>query len=623
MTGFLALVLAGAALSGCGGGGSTRTGLTGEQVTAGRPCPGASSCPYTRVAALGRRAEGVLRAPEAIAIARNGDVLVGDQFSHVVQRFSATGDFRDEWGSYGSGPGQFGAVSGLATDAAGNVYALDSTHDRIEKFDPSGRLLGMWGGAGRAVGQFRFGAGLGPDMPPGGGIAVAGAYVYVSDTLNDRVQRFRSDGSGATIWAGRGSGTTSLSSPRGLLASGGVLYVADDHDQRVVALDSRGRSIGQIGESGLPGGWADPYAIAQSGADIFVVDDNGGRIVELTRTLRYVRSFAGAGRYRLSKYIRAIASDRSGHLYVTDTGHYRISVFDTSGRWLRSWGISGNAAGQFSAPLGVATDRQGRILVIQTYGSRSPIYVFNSTLAHLSTWYRGGGTIIGRNWFSPTAASVAADGSVWVTDRRNDIVRHLSATGQFLGALGSRPGQPTLRAPAGVAAGPRGVVYVADTGHGRVEKYSGTGRLLGSFGGAGPRGHLISPAAVAVGPDGQVFLVDSATDLVTEMHRDGRVIRQWGGAGSSQGRFRNPSGIAVDAGGHVFVSDSGNNRVQRFSGRGTFELSWGTLGTRLGAFNSPTGVSVDCAGQVLVADTRNNRVQLFSHAAAACPGGRS
>ena len=57
----------------------------------------------------GQRTRGVLRAPEAIAVAPGGDLYVGDQFSHRIQRFSPGGDFRGSWGSYGAGRGQFGA----------------------------------------------------------------------------------------------------------------------------------------------------------------------------------------------------------------------------------------------------------------------------------------------------------------------------------------------------------------------------------------------------------------------------------------------------------------------------------------------------------------------------------
>src|ERR1700739_4981581 len=123
------------AAAGCGGavhGHAARHTIT---VASGRACPGAARCPYSSVSILGRRGEGVLRFPEALALAGDGDVYVADQYSYVVQRFSPAGRFLGQWGTHGAGPGQFGVVGGLAVSHTGDVYLVDSEHDRIEEFD--------------------------------------------------------------------------------------------------------------------------------------------------------------------------------------------------------------------------------------------------------------------------------------------------------------------------------------------------------------------------------------------------------------------------------------------------------------------------------------------------------
>ncbi len=277
-------------------------------------------CPYTRVASIGRRGAGVLRCPEALAFAPDGDLYVADQFSHVVQRFSPAGRFLGQWGSYGSGPGQFGAVDGLAVDGRGDVYVLDSTHDRVERFTPSGRLLGEWGRPGRALGEFDFGPGFGPDKPPGGGIAVGGGYVYVSDSAANRIVRFDLDGSHPVLWGRPGSGPGQFSSPRGLAVAGGVVYVADEGNHRIQALSLSGRPLYAEGTFGKePGEFVNPFGVAVHGARVYAVDDNNNRIVVLSRTLRYLEEWSGEGSFQLS-YIRAAAVAPSGHVYVADTG---------------------------------------------------------------------------------------------------------------------------------------------------------------------------------------------------------------------------------------------------------------------------------------------------------------
>lgn len=53
-----------------------------------------------------------------------------------VIHFSSDGAFVAQWGSRGTGPGQFVDPSGIAVDAEGSVYVVDTGNARIQKFSP-------------------------------------------------------------------------------------------------------------------------------------------------------------------------------------------------------------------------------------------------------------------------------------------------------------------------------------------------------------------------------------------------------------------------------------------------------------------------------------------------------
>jgi DNA-binding beta-propeller fold protein YncE len=376
---------------------------------------------------------------------------------------------------------------------------------------------------------------------------------------------------------------------------------------------------------------------------VYAVDNNHGRVVRFDSALRFTGAFSGSGPYRLTDFLRAVATNAAGEVYVADTSADRVEVFTPAGTPLRAWGTSGIAPGQFVAPVDVVAGPDGRLLVAEAFREIVPLYPtgaplsYRAEIAYDSAWSSGGGVTIGSRFFSPTGLALAPDGTVWVTDRNNDVLRHLSASGSLLGAVGGgasapksgRP--PRFTEPHGVAVERAGGVVVADTGANRVQRLarnggvqavwsSPTGGLSGSPG-SDPRARRFQrPLAVAVGAAGSTYVADTGNDRVEALGGGGRLIASWGGRGSAAGLFESPDGLAVDGAGDVFVADGVLDRIQEFTAHGKLLAVWGRTGTGLGELGEPTGMSIDCGGDLLVADTGNNRVAIFTRVAhAGCP----
>ena len=56
-----------------------------------------------------------------VAVGPDGSVYLTGWLGHRVKRFTGEGVLIDEWGSYGSGPGEFGGPAGLAGSRSGDV----------------------------------------------------------------------------------------------------------------------------------------------------------------------------------------------------------------------------------------------------------------------------------------------------------------------------------------------------------------------------------------------------------------------------------------------------------------------------------------------------------------------
>jgi tripartite motif-containing protein 71 len=54
-----------------------------------------------------------------VALDADGNVYVVDHGTHRIQKFTGTGTYLIQWGSLGSGNGQFSSPYGVATDSSG------------------------------------------------------------------------------------------------------------------------------------------------------------------------------------------------------------------------------------------------------------------------------------------------------------------------------------------------------------------------------------------------------------------------------------------------------------------------------------------------------------------------
>jgi DNA-binding beta-propeller fold protein YncE len=64
-----------------------------------------------------------------------------DWHNDRVQRFTADGEFIMEFGTSGSGDGEFNRPAGVEVDHHGDIYVADRGNNRIQLFNPEGKYL--------------------------------------------------------------------------------------------------------------------------------------------------------------------------------------------------------------------------------------------------------------------------------------------------------------------------------------------------------------------------------------------------------------------------------------------------------------------------------------------------
>lgn len=110
-----------------------------------------------------------------IAFARDGHLFIADGYRNArILEYSADGKKVNEWGTAGTGPGEFRLPHSIQIDERNVIYVADRENGRIQRFDRSGRFLGEWTQYGKTFGLALAGDALwlstiprGPNSAPG------------------------------------------------------------------------------------------------------------------------------------------------------------------------------------------------------------------------------------------------------------------------------------------------------------------------------------------------------------------------------------------------------------------------------------------------------------------------
>ncbi len=120
-----------------------------------------------------------------------------------------------QFGSPGSGAGQFNAPKGVAVTWGGDLFVADCGNNRVQHLTTDGVFVDQWGTAGTGNGQF--------DCPVD--VTVRGGDVLVLDRGNRRVQQFTRDGDFVRVWS---THTTAPGLPTSIdVDDDGNVYVVD------------------------------------------------------------------------------------------------------------------------------------------------------------------------------------------------------------------------------------------------------------------------------------------------------------------------------------------------------------------------------------------------------------
>lgn len=249
-------------------------------------------------------------------------------------------------------------------DLNGRILITDSSRQAVIVFDPVLGKLETWE---RADGLTNFQSPVGIAATPDGHVFVADADLGIVVHL---------DASGAPL---RAFGRASLRRPTGLAYDPATneLYVADTQSHDIKVFDSRGAVLRVIGRRGeAEGEFNFPTHLAFADGLLYVTDTMNSRVQVISRDGKTVqRSFGERGLY-VGNLVRpkGIAVDTEGNVYVVESYHDHLLVFNRYGEFLMAIGGAGQEVGKFFLPSGVWTDRLNRVFVADMFNGRVVLF---------------------------------------------------------------------------------------------------------------------------------------------------------------------------------------------------------------------------------------------------------
>jgi DNA-binding beta-propeller fold protein YncE len=228
------------------------TGCAGNTASAAGAHPGSRGAtspalprPFTITARYSAASLGLNHA-DAMAVGSDGNLYVTD-LSQRVSVITPSGTVLRRWGKPGSGPGEFKFIPGdpsvptdvqgsIATGPGGEVYVSDSGNGRVQVFTPQGRFVRQFGSYGSGRGQFLRPYDLAVDHA---------GNVYVADDQAGTLTKFAP--AGKAVWK-IGSGRSADPDLTGhfhfmIFDAHGRLVIANDDVNRVLYIDASGHKV--------------------------------------------------------------------------------------------------------------------------------------------------------------------------------------------------------------------------------------------------------------------------------------------------------------------------------------------------------------------------------------------
>ncbi len=566
---------------------------------------------------------------QGMAVDSQGNVYIADNGESEVEVFSPTLSSIRNFGSIGSGDGQFQYLTGLAIDKQDFVYGADAYLGRIVVFDDSGKFIQNIGEKGTEDHHLQNPAGLA--FLPNGDLLVADfqtgvkvfspegsfrrvfsthemlysdsphegpvdikvdehGFVYVLmisyDSGTSQVLCYDQNGQFMAITVPHGTNNDQLSGiATGLSINGNLLFVSNYNFRSGSSIKKYELSDNAQDQANFLDNMATHPGSSEGIKDSNVILPTG--VVSTSDQIFYLDGLIN--RLVGMSHIKQVLSKVQCPVML-------YGIF---------YGNQPKPKGYMSNPQGVRIDGDGYLYVADS--NFGDVVIFDdegNEFDRIAVPDYSGGLA------NPADVIIDEEGFIYVSDMPNSVVQVFDPDYQHWMVI-----DEGFNYPQGLSINHDGDLLVVNSANSTVSKidimdvideeafYLDMFYVTGQW-----------PVGISIDSEDNMALGVTGSDEIHYLSKKGDLLHKIGETGSNPGQLKSPQGVWIDAENHIYVAETENGRIQKFTDSGELlwasELQWPGL----------TFIAQGPDSKLYVSDCLHNVILVIDDETAADPG---
>ncbi len=581
-----------------------------------------------------------LRSPSALWFMANGNLLIADTGNHQIRMIDKSGVIslvagNGLAGKQGNGSAALSAElnspAGVASDSAGNIYIADTRNAWIRQVNTSG-TISLYAGVDTSVntsGVTVFTMTVSQPSANNGGFGAALAGMTSTTAATNFIL----------------TSPTSLA-----VDTAGNVYVVEYGRGRVLRVSTTGyigpyAGTGTLGTVG-DGGWAYLAQLNVEGIgidsqnDLLIADGVTNRVRQVTASTSYINAIGGSG---LASFNIKDMYVNGNNVYFSDTAANKVRMLNLTtgavtliaGNGNAAFAGDGSIATQASlwAPRGLAMDKSGSLYIADSGNNLIRVVTPDGNInTAVGSGFGGSGgdglVATAANIYQPAALVFDSTGNMYIAEESGQYIRKVATSGIISTVAGNgtaaAPSAETgvainqsLSFPQGLAIDSTGALLIADSGNNRIRRLTSDGTITTVAGGAIPgsggdgglatSAQLRSPYGISADSAGNFYIADTTNAVIRRVGTNGIIATVAGemntpgftGDGGSPAtgyKLNTPYAVAAISPSNILIADTGNQRIRKLIPSSSLTVSSNPAGLLVAVdgqtWESPAVVSV-------------------------------